>query len=299
MTLFNQQSAGVLGAALGGLGAGLAPPPPLSLGQSMVQFQRAANQLSPINELSKVLAEVETERVESETRKQIKEKEVLMQRIEESRALVVDGRVAIEEAGRFVMHREARLKERLIPLRADEGETRAMALDIMTDESPDPHGTRGRAYDAACSLLNGKRVVDIEMVFRGMMAPPALAFAPIWEKEVRFGAHDGKAAFGPAAHAYQGIVSEPYLTLPLADFYNHVNYAGHDAQLPPIPGRMQKYTKGRHSKENPGEYFLLWEPHWVKVPDPDPAVLRHISGRLYEVVDTWDFSPLEAAILGI
>lgn len=52
--------------------------------------------------------------------------------------------------------------------------------------------------------------------------------------------------------------------------------------------------------------LLVWEPVWVdtkitdhpKRPDPDPAVLRHISGHYYRVVAAWDMTPVEIAILG-
>ena len=45
-------------------------------------------------------------------------------------------------------------------------------------------------------------------------------------------------------------------------------------------------------------YHVLWEvERWELVPSPDPMLLKHVGGRLYAVVATWDLTPLEQAII--
>lgn len=51
---------------------------------------------------------------------------------------------------------------------------------------------------------------------------------------------------------------------------------------------------------DPNDYLTFFEAHWTEpTPIPsDPALLKRVSGFIYEVVAVWDLTPLEAAALG-
>lgn len=49
-----------------------------------------------------------------------------------------------------------------------------------------------------------------------------------------------------------------------------------------------------------GSFHLLWEATWALADPPppvDPALLKHIGGDLFVVVDVWDLTDLEMAVL--
>lgn len=44
-------------------------------------------------------------------------------------------------------------------------------------------------------------------------------------------------------------------------------------------------------------YYILFEPVWQRVPDPDPILLRRLPGGFFAVLAQWDMTPVERAVL--
>ena len=65
-----------------------------------------------------------------------------------------------------------------------------------------------------------------------------------------------------------------------------------EAVAPSIPPEHRPRTGGL------SRYHLLFEPVWSKAPDPDPMLIRHITGSLWVVLAVWDLTPIELAVLG-
>jgi hypothetical protein len=63
------------------------------------------------------------------------------------------------------------------------------------------------------------------------------------------------------------------------------------AMTPLIPPRLR--PEGELSR-----YHILWEAVWENMPPVDPLLLRHLTGRLYAVLATWDLTSLERLVLG-
>lgn len=82
------------------------------------------------------------------------------------------------------------------------------------------------------------------------------------------------------------------VTVPEAQPYTSKKlWSGHTI-MPIIPPEHRPKINRLHL------FHILWEVEkWDLVPPKDPALLRWIGGDLWEVVATWDLTPLEQAVL--
>lgn len=62
------------------------------------------------------------------------------------------------------------------------------------------------------------------------------------------------------------------------------------AMVPPVPPALRPH-------DSIGNYHILWEAEWQRVPPKDPALLKHIGGDLYVVLATWELTELERTVL--
>lgn len=151
-------------------------------------------------------------------------------------------------------------------------------------------------------------VVDIQEVFQkaGKQAnqKPPLAIARADVKYVYYAGWAWEREILKNLHFY-GINERPYTTSNFftgtkfhfpgyfSDVHVAVNYSSNRllAPLPVIPPKIRK----NYILE---EFMLLWEPgDWETMPSPDPALLQHLYGDLYAVVETWDMTELERYVL--
>lgn len=162
-----------------------------------------------------------------------------------------------------------------------------------------------RVATAYAALEEGRQLVDIHTVIvrggtsKGDAHLPALAIAPAFSNQVRVRAwHDGHVEY---------LVNTPFrrllrpwrMDVATTQFWNRSDEIWRQAMATPpvMPPKIRDQAKKEH--------LVLWEATWQKtttrVPRPpmhlDPALLEHVSGALYFVVDTWDLTELEAAAL--
>ncbi len=65
------------------------------------------------------------------------------------------------------------------------------------------------------------------------------------------------------------------------------------SQVPLVPPRIRQQLRG-----GLWNYFTLYEAEWAARPPRDPAILRHLGGPLFELLDVWDLTVVERAVLG-
>lgn len=74
--------------------------------------------------------------------------------------------------------------------------------------------------------------------------------------------------------------------------YEYGSYWGNvRAMVPMVPPALRP----AHHLRN---YHILWEATWEAAPPVDPALLKHVGGYLYAVIQVWDLTDLERAVLG-
>jgi hypothetical protein len=74
--------------------------------------------------------------------------------------------------------------------------------------------------------------------------------------------------------------------------------ANNTAIVPTVPDAYLPTIKERRKNS----YAVLFEPVWERQEQPenwDPALIRRVSGSLFEVVEVWDLTPIEAAALNM
>lgn len=163
--------------------------------------------------------------------------------------------------------------------------------------------TLKRVYHA---LSQGHDVLDIVDVMKhcpfNKMSQPRLAIARTDAKNCYFHrrsygggwfSDDGSTWGGPKKH---------HVTLP-ANTFKDSPWASQEVKpfgskrvvlktaVPEIPAQIMQ-------DRNPKRYYVLWEvDHWSKLPPSDPLLLRTLGTTIFEIIDEWELTDLEYAVM--
>lgn len=159
-----------------------------------------------------------------------------------------------------------------------------------------------RAYRA---MEKGQRIINLAQVMRNVglcdeMKLPRLAIVRADAKHVKVDANRTRTVFADAAAGWYPSKTQR-VEVPSsvfgAELWNNEWRTRNHYPLDYTVKALAPKIPPRHDPGDLTEYYLLWEPKWEGVPDPDPMLLSRIGDNFFAVVAVWDMTPLEQSIL--
>lgn len=147
-----------------------------------------------------------------------------------------------------------------------------------------------KAYDA---LMDGRNVINLAKLIAPTNRTGRASLSPLAVGPIN---RSGHPLIGEAGESYTGLRSGTW-TFRLGQRPRNLDETG-TTMIPEVPSAVIPIGATKTDRK---EMLVLFEADWRRqavVPRPvDPALLRPVSGTLFEVVAIWDLTEIEAAAI--